>query len=1228
MARKLQVIGFLAILLATLFTNSFTLAAPSDFIQNGGFEQLDPSAKAESWYIDYWNPGSRLVLTDQKARTGKYAAFLESTKNNDIRLVQTIPVKPETVYRFSGWVATENVSQGGTGAALCVLGGFIHSNGVTGTSDWVPMELVFRTHQSQREVMLGVRLGFYGQTATGRAFFDDLKLEICTGTPASFQQISPTDPQPGLGLLDRPTVSSAQVQAGQIASWALKFFGYPTLVILFYLLLLGGLWFFLNRTGLPGAKLLNPSKRKPELILLILSFATIAIRVTYFKSAEFIGELNWFGIGISENISRWAAIFTDLSAAWLIYLILKPKRPVLAFYFAAIFLFLPPLILNSAHWGLISSGYICLLLLAIYFLNRKLPEAAVFTATLALFLNIQGIGLAVCLISYIFWRYGRKRGFGNLVLHFAVSGLILLFLGNVNPNGWLRQVLTKYASGQLAINAGNLITLLNANAKVFSERIRLGIPYGVLWWSLLIIGGVWDYFFLKQKRTKANFLMALLFISFAFACFVPGTNERSFIPVLVLSLLAAGLFKSSAFFFGTIILSLSCFFNLYNVVDKSDTLNRVLYILGIVNTSLFAIFTLWLNLKNGSRKTKEFFKSYSTTLGGNLVTKLNLKPFTINKRDFITLGVIVLCYTLLIFFRLGSWSTPQNGLDLDWSFPGVEVVLENETQLSNIVIYDAEDTGQLQVEKLVAAQWSLVTSIDCKDYYVLKRVPVTTEAVRRLRIKPLGNAGQIKEIAFMDRDNRIIPIKSVITLGEDFEEAPSEHPLFDEQSKMSVKPSYLNSTYFDEIYHGRTAYEFVTGDKIYENTHPPLGKDLLSIGILLFGMNPYGMRFMHAIAGILLIITLFFLGRQTLGTRFGAYSVMLLGFLDFMPFVQSRYSTVDTTSVLFITLMFLFTFKFIHEQVEGKRITQSLTSLAGIMVCFGLAVAVKWTAVYGFAGVVFSIGMVKLSQYLIYRKERLELLTRIKTHKTNSSTWKDLRDKLKKLKYSFWKEKFWPTLLAGCLALLLISPFIYYLSYLPYLNSAGIEEAFSKSAVQAVLDNQKGMFDYHSKLVATHPFASSWWSWPFNFKPLWIYGNNYSDSGMKGTIVSMGNPLIWFCGVMALVFLLYRLLAVKRLSVMHFVFIGFFSLYLPWVLVSRITYIYHFYPPLPLSLVMIAFILEPLWRQGKNGRRIIYVFFALSLVLFIMFYPVLSGVEVSQTYIEQYLKWFPKDWIF
>ena len=60
----------------------------------------------------------------------------------------------------------------------------------------------------------------------------------------------------------------------------------------------------------------------------------------------------------------------------------------------------------------------------------------------------------------------------------------------------------------------------------------------------------------------------------------------------------------------------------------------------------------------------------------------------------------------------------------------------------------------------------------------------------------------------------------------------------------------MNSTYFDEIYHARTAYEHIHGIRPYENTHPPLGKILIGIRIRLFGMTPFGWRFIGTLLGV------------------------------------------------------------------------------------------------------------------------------------------------------------------------------------------------------------------------------------------------------------------------------------------------------------------------------------------------------------------------------------------
>ncbi|HYH04779.1 MAG TPA: glycosyltransferase family 39 protein, partial [Bacillota bacterium] len=512
--------------------------------------------------------------------------------------------------------------------------------------------------------------------------------------------------------------------------------------------------------------------------------------------------------------------------------------------------------------------------------------------------------------------------------------------------------------------------------------------------------------------------------------------------------------------------------------------------------------------------------------------------------------------------------------------------------------------------------------------YVLNRKPLSANQVERVRLTPQGMAGHLKEIAFLDGE-RVIPVKTIYSMENGSQVPATQHPLFDEAQKVTEKPSNLNSTYFDEIYHGRTAYEFVKKSAVYETTHPPLGKDILALGVLMFGMNPFGMRVMHALIGICFIIALFFLGRQILATRFGAYATMLAGFFDFMPLVQSRYSTIDTTSVLFITLMLIFTFKYIREQLQPVKGRNSWATIALVILFYALGADVKWTAHYGFVGVVVCVAVVKIQQYLALRRGRGSVdadpknvvkTSREKKQKTPSGL------SVNPIK-AFWYRNFGFTVIQWLALFLLIAPLVYYLAYIPFLHCQQIDEVFSSEAFTQVIENQKGMYNYHSQLTATHPFSSTWWSWPFNFKPLWIYTGGHTQAGFKGSIVSMGNPVIWFLGWIAVLILFYQVLVNRKFSLLHLVFIALFSLYLPWVLVTRATFIYHFFPVLPLYYILGVMVLEPLWQMGKSGRQVVWGVATLAVVLWLMFYPALTGLEVPEKYIQT-LRWFPRDWIF
>ena len=79
------------------------------------------------------------------------------------------------------------------------------------------------------------------------------------------------------------------------------------------------------------------------------------------------------------------------------------------------------------------------------------------------------------------------------------------------------------------------------------------------------------------------------------------------------------------------------------------------------------------------------------------------------------------------------------------------------------------------------------------------------------------------------------------------------------------------------------------------------------------------------------------------------------------------------------------------------------------------------------------------------------------------------------------------------------------------------------------------MYTYHSTLSETHPFESSWYQWPIMYKPVWYYVGYYGGN-VKSTIVGIGNPVIWWTGIVASLYVLVRTIA-KREKELFFILI-------------------------------------------------------------------------------------------
>ena len=557
----------------------------------------------------------------------------------------------------------------------------------------------------------------------------------------------------------------------------------------------------------------------------------------------------------------------------------------------------------------------------------------------------------------------------------------------------------------------------------------------------------------------------------------------------------------------------------------------------------------------------------------------------LSRLDAVLCLAITALYAVTAFVGLGDMSAPQSWCRFTERGQYALVDLGSETGLGMIRYYPGLHTGEYRLELSSDGEsWRDAGSLS-QEYndlfkwldYSLAAEGVADTSARYVRITASAEL-DLGEIAFYDAEGNMLDAD-----GFDYDAGCAA--LFDEQDAVPERPGYMNSTYFDEIYHARTALEHIENVYPYEITHPPLGKEIIGLGIRLFGMTPFGWRFMGTLFGVLMLPILYvFLKRMTRSSAIAGCATVIFAF-DFMHFVQTRIATIDTYSVFFILLMYLFMWRFVSG---GKW---RYLALSGVF--FGLGAASKWTCIYAGAGLAVI--------WLVY------WITQAR------------------------KPRFAARFIANCgfcLVFFVAVPLvIYYLSYYHYGTARGLEGGagmfFTRDYFDIVWDNQVYMWEYHSDLVSTHPYASRWYQWLVDARPILYYLEYFEDGTTKSAFGAFMNPLFCWAGLIA-IFANALFIFKDRDGKAAFIVIGYLAQLLPWVLVTRLTFAYHYFP----SEVFLILALANVWSRLREAalpywRRNMYALTGASAALFAAFYPVLTGLRTPIWYTRSLLKWFP-----
>ena len=564
------------------------------------------------------------------------------------------------------------------------------------------------------------------------------------------------------------------------------------------------------------------------------------------------------------------------------------------------------------------------------------------------------------------------------------------------------------------------------------------------------------------------------------------------------------------------------------------------------------------------------------------------KPGKLTGADLIPMLAITLAAALLAFLNLGdtkgvtSWHTFRS--------PGekAELILPEETELGQIGYYSGATVGSYKLAWSADGETWTEETLEQSYTDVLKwhyfRPEESFGKVRRVRITALRGDLTLGEVALWDaQGNRLDYLCE--TLG-----------ICDEQDVVPAEESWRNSCYFDEIYHARTAWEHLAGHKVYEITHPPLGTEIIGLGIRIFGMTPFGWRFSGALFGVLLLPILYILLKLMLSSTMAATCATAVFGLDFMRFAQTRISTIDTYSVFFTLLMYFF-FYLYYTQPWDTPLRRTLVPLCLSGAAFALGVVSKWTCVFAGGGLA-----------VLWALRQGERLRR-----------RGFREEL--------TAYFLPTVAWSCVFFLLFPALAYYLAYAPYARVAGVSMR-SLDYLKLILENIRYMYHYHSALEATHPYQSTWWMWMLDVRPILYYLHYFDDAyQVKSAIGACGNPLFWWTGLGAMAAMAVKGIRGDRMA--WFILAGYLSCLLPWVTVERCAFIYHYFPATVFLALALGRCLRDCQRRSLTRRDHTGLILVCGCaLLFAFFYPALSGLTYTAGYGNAFLRWFGGYWPF
>jgi dolichyl-phosphate-mannose-protein mannosyltransferase len=405
---------------------------------------------------------------------------------------------------------------------------------------------------------------------------------------------------------------------------------------------------------------------------------------------------------------------------------------------------------------------------------------------------------------------------------------------------------------------------------------------------------------------------------------------------------------------------------------------------------------------------------------------------------------------------------------------------------------------------------------------------------------------------------------------------------------LFVRLGQPDAIIFDEVYYVEDARSILDrGVEAGFAVHPPVGKWLIATGIALFGDAPFGWRAAGAFAGAVTVFLTVLIARRLTGRPgLGALAGGLLA-LDGVFVVQARTAMLD---IFLAGSVVLGAYLLVVDHQRGRpAMIRSRWPLVLAGVAFGAAVATKWSGVLALVPAAVLVGGWELR----HRRARHDgpagaprgrAAAAVVTVVGLGLVVPALVTYL--LAWTPWMVRFelTQTAQAMCEEARVTGP-------------AGAEEATDATCPTGAGQRLRGLArhhvdvaGFHNELDAEHPYRAPATTWPVQARPV-VYHWDACDPdgdlqactvapGNATEVIGLGNPALWWGGLLLLPFLVAGAVGRDRRSVVPLAFLA--GQYLPWLVVARPVFSFYAVPLVPFLAIAVAVVCGELDRPRQR----------------------------------------------